>query len=293
MATPSPVQEDQTQTEKAQTVDAGRARRFRLGARDGSRPPLGQILRELNWPLLLLIGVTSGAVWTVLLAQATALTFFAGLLPVGGGIIVGRRVKQHVHWQAGMLSAITVLSAVAVTMLLALVGAAPPAFLQQVVFLGVIALLPFPAFGVLTAYRSEQRNQQLRFERERRGGKLEKPGRVRSIEELQSLSLPQLGGFVADLFRRHEFQVKDYRFERENYLEFDMRHKDEPWVIRVTVDEKVKQGVVIQFVQRLRAEGLPRGVLITSMDFQEPAVRWAKDKPVALIDGPTLLSMND
>jgi hypothetical protein len=43
----------------------------------------------------------------------------------------------------------------------------------------------------------------------------------------------------------------------------------------------------------MKAEGVAKGVVITSMDFQEPAVRWAKGKPVALIDGPTLLSMDD
>ena len=291
MATRSPLQEKQT--EKVETVDAGRRRRFRFGAASGPRPPLGQILRELNWPLLLLVGIAGGVMWTLLLVQGNTLTFFAGLLPVAGGILVGRRVKQHVPWQAVMLSAITVLAALVTTVLLAAAGSAPALFLQQVVFLGIIGLLPFPAFGVFTAHRSEQRNRQARLERDRRGGKLDKPGRVKSIDDLRSLSLPQLGGFVADLFRKHEFLVKDYRFERDSYLDFDMTYKDEPWMIRVTVDEKVKQGMVLQFVQHLRANEIRKGVLITSMDFQDAAVRWAKEKPVALIDGPTLLSMND
>ena len=106
--------------------------------------------------------------------------------------------------------------------------------------------------------------------------------------------MPQLGSYVADLFRKHDFTVQDYQIEqRENYIRFDMRYKDEPWVIRVTVDEKVKQGVVLQFFQWMKNEGVQRGVLITSMDFQDAAVRWAKDRPIVLIDGPTLLSMND
>lgn len=292
MATQTPIQEQQSET--VETVDASRRRR-RFGGRGDTagRPPIGQVLRELNWRLLLIIGIAGGIAWTLLLSQQSTLTFFAGLLPVTGGILVGRRVQQHITWHAGMLSLITVVAALATTVLLAVAGAAPLAFLQQVVFLGVIALLPFPAFGAITAHRSEERNRQLRIARERRGGKLEKPGRVKTIEDLRSLSLPQLGTYVADLFRKHDFKVEDFQFERDNYLEFKMRHNDEPWIIRVTVDDKVKQGVALQFWQRLRSDGQSRAVLITSMTFQDQALRWAKDKPIALLDGDTLLSMDD
>ena len=291
MATESPVQEDQA--EPVETVDAGRRRRLLSRGTPGPRRPVGEVLRELNWTWLLGIGIAGGVAWTLLLAQGNTLTFFAGLLPVAGGILLGRRVQSHVVWHAALLSAITVFAALVTTVLLAAAGAATPDFLAQVALLGVVALLPFPAFGVYTAHQSEQRNRLARQERERRGGKLDKPGRVKTIEDLRSLSLPQLGGYVADLFRKHDFLVKDFHFERDNYLEFDMTHDDEPWLIRVTVEEKVKQGAALQMVQKLRAEDIGKGVLITSMDFQDAALRWAKDKPVALIDGPTLLSMHD
>ncbi len=291
MATQSPIQK---QSETPETVDAGRRSRLFGRRRDAApRPPLGEVLRELNWRLLLLVGIASGISWTLLLSQQSALTFFAGLLPVTGGILVGRRVTGHINWHAGVLSAITIVAALATTLLLALIGAASADFLRQVVFLGIIALLPFPAFGAITSHRTEERNRQMRLERDRRGGKLERPGRVKSIEELRSLSLPQLGSYVSDLFRKHDFKVEDYQFERDNFLEFAMRHDGEPWIVRVTVDDKVKQGIALQFWQRLRAEGQARAVLITSMSFQEQATRWAKDKPIALIDGETLLSMDD
>jgi hypothetical protein len=285
----------QEEQEKAiETVDAGRRRRFGLGTRSAPRPPFSQVLRELRWGLLLLIGVVGGALWTILLAQGSTLTFFAGLLPVAGGIWVGRQIKQHVGWHAALLSLFTVLSAILATGALEALNAAPVGFFQQVVALGLMALLPFPAFGVYTAHRSEMRNRHLREQQARRGGKLERPGRVKTIEDLRSLSLPQFASYVADLFRKHEFTVQDYRFEqRDNYVQFDMRHNDEPWVIRVTVDERVKQGVALQFFQWMKTEGVQRGVIITSMDFQDAAMRWAKDKPVVLIDGPTLMSMND
>lgn len=292
MAIRPPVQEEQETP--METIDAGRRQRFRLGTSGTSRPPLGQVVRELNWSLLLLIGIAGGALWTILLAQGNNLTFFAGLLPVGGGIWVGRQVKRHIGWHAAMLSLITVIAAVLATFVLQLLNAVPQGFFQQVVALGLMALLPFPAFGVFTASRSEARNRQAREEQERRGGKLERPGRVKTLEDLRSLSLPQFASYVADLFRKHEFTVKDYHIEqRDNYVQFEMQHKDESWVIRATVDEKVKQGVALQFHQWMKNEGVERGVIVTSMDFQDAATRWSKDKPVALIDGPTLMSMND
>jgi hypothetical protein len=257
------------------------------------RAPFGQVFRELNWPRLLLIGLVGGVLWTILLSQNNTLTFFAGLLPVAGGIWLGRTVTSHVGWHAALLSLITVLAAL-VTVGLLWVGGGDRATILSQVSVGLIMLLPFPAFGVFTAHRSEQRSREVRMQQQRRGGRLERPGRVKSIEELRSLSLPQLGSYVADLFRKHDFKVQDYRFDRDNYIEFEMIHDEALWLVRVTVEEKVKQGVALQFFQRLRADdNSPKGVLITSMDFQDAALRWAKDKPIALIDGPTLLSMND
>jgi len=290
MAAQTPLKEDQV--EPTQPNETPRPRRRWFPTSDGPKMPTSQILRELDWPMLLLIGIVGGIAWTLLLSRSGPLTFFAGLLPVGGGLLLGRRITAHVAWHAGFLSLITAVSAITATLVLAAMGIATQVFLQQVVALGLIALLPFPAFGVWTSYQSEQRNRKVRDEQTRRGGKLERPGRVKTIEELRSLSLPQLGSFVADLFRDHEFQIKDYQFERDNYLEFDMIHDGEVWVVRVTVDDKVKQGVALQFFQKLKAAGVTQGVLITSMDFQEPTVRWAKDKPIALIDGPTLMSMH-
>src|SRR4051812_1390099 len=111
MATRPPVQEEDTrQAAPVETIDAGRRRRFTFGTRSTPRPPLSQIARELNWRLLLLIGIGGGALWTIFLSQQNNLTFFAGLLPVGGGIWVGRQVKQHVGWHAAALSMITVIA---------------------------------------------------------------------------------------------------------------------------------------------------------------------------------------
>lgn len=291
MVTQSPSQEEKS--DKIAASEAGTQRRFLRLRSSTPRAPLGQILRELDWPILLLVGILGGSLWTFLLLSGNNLTFLAGLFPVGGGLLVGRRVRSHIVTHAILLSLLTTISAAVTTIVLTLMGVATAEFLQQVIMLGFVALLPFPAFGVWTAHQSEQRARLTRDENKRRGGKLERAGRVKSLDELRSLSLPQLAGYVADLFRKQEFKVLDYQFGRDNTVEFQMSLKEEPWIIRVTVDDKVKQGTVLQFYQRLKEEPDVHGVVITSMDFQDAAVRWAKDKRVVLIDGPTLLAMHE
>lgn len=255
------------------------------------RVPVGQILRELNWPMLLLVGIAMGALWTIMLIQGSVYQILAGLLPVMGGITVGRRAKAHINWHAAMLGIITALSAVVVGLILIAIYGQSQVLVTALLF-AVVTLVPFPAFGVITAARSDQRAREQREAQQQRGGRLDKPGRVRTLEDLQGLSLPQLGGYVADLFRKHGFLVHDYRFEKER-LDFQVSYEGEQWLLRVLTAEKVKPGVAQELAQRMKADSVKKGVLITSMDFQEGATRWSKDKPLVLIDGATLLSMDD
>lgn len=289
MASQPPVVDEKTtdQPAAAATPDSARSAK----APRAPRTPVRQILRELNWTTMLPIGIGMGALWTIMLIQGNIYQILAGLLPVMGGITVGRRAKQHINWHAAVLGIVTALSAVIVALIMiGLYG--PSQVLLTALLFAVVTLIPFPAFGVITAARSEQRAQAVRDEQQRRGGRLDKPGRVRSLEELQSLSLPQLGGYVADLFRKHGFLIHDYRFEKDR-IDFQVSYEDEPWLLRVLTNEKVKPGTAQELAQRMKAEAVKKGVVITSMDFQEGASRWAKDKPVVLIDGPTLISMDD
>src|SRR4051794_34553146 len=146
MAAQTPLKEDQA--EPTQPNETRRPRRRWFPTSDEPKMPTSQILRELDWTMLLLIGIVGGIAWTLLLSRSGPLTFFAGLLPVGGGLLLGRRIKAHVAWHAGFLSLITAVSAITATLVLAAMGIATQVFLQQVVALGLIALLPFPAFGV-------------------------------------------------------------------------------------------------------------------------------------------------
>jgi hypothetical protein len=257
------------------------------------RPPLRQVLREINWRLVLPVGVVLGAVWIGLLAGSPTFSIFASFLPVLGGLLVGRRVKQHSGWHGLLVGGIAALVATAIWAVLIQVQG-PSALLVQLGSLIFLTLFPFTALGVVVSARSEARARATREELQRRGGRLDRPGRVRSLDDLRALSLLQLGGYVADLFRKHGFVVNDYRIEKErDRIEFQVTYENTPWLLRVTTGEKVKPGVAQELAQRMKAEGVAKGVVITSMDFQEPAVRWAKGKPLALIDGPTLLSMDD
>jgi hypothetical protein len=295
MATKPPVTDTSSTDLSSKTTDDhtnGRATEAPTESRP-SRQPLRQVLRGLQWRFLLVVGISAGVLWTVMLTQRSALQFLAGLLPVTAGIIVGRRIKEHVNWYAIFLSLFTLLGAAAAALVVAGVqGLTEP--LIAALWLGTITLLPFPAFGVIMSARSEQRARAVREEQAQRGGRLDRPGRVRSLEDLQALSLPQLGGYVADLFRRHGFVIKDYKIEKDkDRIDFKVSYEDQPWLIRVTTIDKVKPGVAQELAQRMKAEDTTKGIIITSTDFQEAAIRWAKDKPVVLIDGPTLLSMDD
>lgn len=289
MASQPPAVDETTSAEPTSAAEAAPARR--TAQPRPPRQPVGQILRELNWMTLLPIGIGMGALWTIMLVQGSVYQILAGLLPVMGGITVGRRAKSHINWHAAVLGIVTALAAVVMALILMAVQGRNEMLLTALLF-AVVTLIPFPAFGVITAARSEERARATREQQERRGGRLDKPGRVRTLDDLRALSLPQLGGYVADLFRKHGFLIQDYRFERDR-LDFQVSYEDEPWLLRVVTAEKVKPGAAQELTQRMKVEGVKKGVVITSMDFQEGAMRWSKDKPVVLIDGPTLLSMDD
>jgi hypothetical protein len=292
MATQPPVMDETSEaTTEAAPVKGRRAAKVKEPR--APRPPLRQVLRELNWATLLVVGIGLGILWIFVIVDGGPLQILAGLLPVTGGIVVGRRVKTHITWHAVLLSIIaTVAASLAGLVLFSTRAETLTAEALQILAVAIITLPLFPALGVITASRSEQRLREARKEQDKRGGRIEKPGRVRSVEDLRALSLPQLGGYVADLFRKHDFLVNDYRFEKDR-LDFQMSYEGEPWLLRVMTAEKIKPGVPQELAQRMKAEGVTKGVVITSMDFQEGAARWAKDKPIALIDGPTLISMND
>ena len=266
-----------------------------------------QGLRELEWLQILLFGVAAGLLMPLSFLQPGTLSFVAGIIPVGAGLLLGRRVKGHygLHgFVTGLIGAL-----IGFTLLGALlfftpfgatapssIGATPgsPAIPLAALWLqlgGFIAfsLITFCTFGASMAGRTESRNRQVRQEVEQRGGRLERPGTIRTADDIRGLSLPQFGSYVNNLFKKQGFQFKDYRFiDKDKHLDMWMEFENEPWHLRLSVADKINPGTVEGLIQELKREGCRKGVVITSTEFTPSALKSAKGRPVVLIDGQTL-----
>ena len=157
------------------------------------------------------------------------------------------------------------------------------------------SLIPFPAFGTVMAGRTEQRNQQLQQEVAARGGRLERPSVVRTLDDLRGLSLPQLGGFVRTLYTKKGFELKDYRFiDKDKHLDLEMQYEGEGYLLRLTVADKVAAGTLQSLVQDMKRRGIGKGVVIASTEFTPDTLKSGRDrKNVLLIDGPTLFDISE
>jgi hypothetical protein len=260
-------------------------------------------LRELNWPPVLLYGIGAGLLMPISLLQAGVLAFIAGIVPVGVGLLLARRVKGHyaLHgFMAGAIGAFVSGALLAGLIFFTQFGAQASAGLgvnagplAQVWaatsgFIG-FSLLAFCTFGASTAGRIEERNRALREEVRARGGSLERPGVIRTPDDIRGLSLPQFGSYVNTLFKKKGFTFRDYRFiDKDKHLDLWLEHEKALWHLRLTVADKVAPGTVESLLQEMKREGCERGVVITSTEFTPAAVKGAKGRPVVLIDGATL-----
>jgi hypothetical protein len=157
----------------------------------------------------------------------------------------------------------------------------------------VFALIPFPAFGTVMAGRTEQRNREQRKEVDDRGGRLERPGVVRTLEDLRGLSLPQLGSFISNLYKKKGFEFKDYRFiDKDKHLDLEMTYNGERYLMRLSVADKVRPGTVESLIQDMRRREIHKGLVITSTEFTPDTIKAAANKRnVLTIDGSTLFDM--
>jgi hypothetical protein len=264
-------------------------------------------LSELQWRQVLLFGVSAGVLMPLSFLQASALTFVAGIIPVGAGLLIGRRVKGHytLHgFMTGLVGALVGLTVLAGLIFLTPLGASaqgalganpggPPVtplalWLQLGGFIA-FSLIAFCTFGASTAGRAEERNRQLRAGVSERGGRLERPNAVRTADDIRGLSLPQFGWYVNNLFKKKGFQFKDYRFiDKDKHLDIWLEHEGEPWHLRLSVADKVNPGTIEGLLQEMKREGSRKGVVLASTEFTPGAAKSAKGRPVVLIDGPTL-----
>lgn len=281
--------------------------------------PLGQRISasfsNIRWGETLLIALVMAVTWCALFLGSSVLQILAGIVPVMAGLYLGRRLKGD--WLAhglvlGVAGFLFGLIAVVAYGLLGQAGIVPlpvlqisadasaaPATLGDLLFFystfSVFALIPFPAFGTVMAGRSEQRNQQLQKEVSERGGRLEKAGVVRTLDDLRGLSLPQFGSFVLNLYRKKGFEFKDYRFiDKDKHLDLELAYEGEAYLLRLTVADKVTPGTLQSLVQDMKRRAIGKGVVLTSTEFTADAAKAGRDrKNVVLIDGQTLFEISE
>lgn len=259
-------------------------------------------LREIRWLIVLLYAIAGGILMPLSLTAGGIAGFLAGIVPVGVGLLLARNVPGH-YGLHGFLTG-TLASIIAAGMLWYFIFVNPsgvssagmvepgtPPWDAWMILSGFFgfSLIVFCTFGASTAGRIEERNRALREEIKQRGGALERPGAIREPDDIRGLSLPQLGYYVNNLFKKHGFTFKDYRFlHKDKYLDIWLEYKDEPWHLRLSVADKIAPGAVEGLLQEMKREGCSKGVVITSTEFTPAAIKAAKDRPVVLIDGATL-----
>jgi hypothetical protein len=306
----TPEQRDKSPGEPTEKKAAGDKP---AAAREPLAKRLGLSFNQIEWRTTLVVAVLMAAAWCAFFLGPSVLQILAGIVPVMAGLYLGRRVRGDwlghglVLGVAGFAFGLLIVLAygalgqagVVPLPTLQLAPNAPAAQVtpQDLIFFyttfSLFALIPFPAFGTVMAGRAEQRNRQLQQEVTERGGRLERAGVVRTVEDLQGLSLPQLGSYVVALYRKKGFEFKDYRFiDKDKHLDLELRYNDEVYLLRLTVADKVRPGTIESLVQDMKRRGIPKGVAVTSTEFTPDAAKAAAGRRnVVAIDGQTLFDM--
>lgn len=270
-------------------------------------------LTNVRWGLTLLLALVMAATWCALFLSSGVLQVLAGIVPVMAGLYLGRQIKSDylAHGLVlGLAGFVFGLVGVVIYGALGNAGLVPMPTLQleanqppqlatsaDLLFLystfSLFALIPFPAFGTIMSGRAEQRNRQLKQQTTERGGQLERPGVVRTLSDLQGLSLPQLGSYVVALFRKKGFEFKDYRFtDKDKHLDLELVYENERYLLRLTVADKVRPGTIEGLVQDMRRREIAKGAVITSTEFAPEAEKAATSRRnLVAINGQTLFDM--
>lgn len=268
-------------------------------------------LAQVDWRLTLIVALLMAAGWCTLFLS-NRLLILSGIVPVIAGLYMGRRVKEQLLLHGILLGVIGFLiGLVVVAGYAGLMGAGivppyevvrpdtpptqvgPGELILIYLSFSALALIPFPAFGTVMAGRSEQRNREMRRQMAERGGRLERPGSVRTLEDLQGLSLPQLGTYVNNLFKKHGFTFVDYRFvDKDKHLDLELQYQGQIYLLRLSVADKVRPGTVESLAQDMRRREINKGLVIISTEFTPDALKSAKGRRnIVLVDGQTLFDM--
>lgn len=266
----------------------------------------------IAWRLTIAAGAITGAVFALMMLFAPQMIkLLAGIAPVLAGSYVGRKVKGRalVHGMLLTLFAFLVAAAIAVPVVY---GASPESLkamfpvdpanpdtpvtpegaLITLGFSAILMLLLFPTYGVVLSLRNQRREQDYRQEIERRGGQLQRPGRVITVEDLQDLPLPKFASWAAQLFKRNGFTLDDYKFNKEGIdLYLKRAEPEERWVVRCTTDE-IKPGMALALDQDMRDAEWVKGVIVSSAKLSEATRKTLRRNPrIEAIDGDTLIEI--
>jgi hypothetical protein len=269
-------------------------------------------LSEINWRLTIITALLMAAGWCILFLSFNIFQILAGIVPVTAGLYLGRRVKTQLLMHGLIAGILGFLIGLIIVVGYGFLGEAGyvtmpvlpnnegvmstidlATLISVYLSFSTFAMIPFPAFGAVMAGRSEQQRAEARRQIEERGGKLEKPSVVRTFEDLQGLSLPQLGSYVNNLFRKQGFAFEDYHFiDKDKHLDLEMSYQDEAYLLRLSVADKVKPGTVETLAQDMKRRNIPKGLVITSTEFTSDAQKSGKGrKNIVLIDGQTLFDI--
>lgn len=270
-------------------------------------------LAQVDWRRTVLTSIAMAAGWCILFLSFNIFQILAGIVPVTAGLYLGKRVQQD-HLLHGILLGligfvvglliVSVYGALGNAGYVALPQATNPET-EEVVTLAsaelisfylsfsALAIIPFPAFGAVMAGRTAQRQREMREQVEARGGKLEKPSVVRTLEDVQGLSLPQFGTYVSNLFKRNGFTFHDYRFlDKDKHLDLEMVYQDEIYLLRLSVADKVQPGTIETLAQDMKRREIGKGLVVTSTEFTSNARKSVKNRAnMVLIDGQTLFDI--
>lgn len=271
------------------------------------------VLGQIAWGSVLIGAVVMAIGWCSLFMMNNILQILSGIVPVTVGLFLGRKVKQHVVLHGLLLGSVGFVFGLLLVIGYGLLGSAgivpmPQQVLERggdpvtldatqlLIFyiqFSILAMIPFPTFGVIIAHRNEQKRRELDAYLAERGGQLESPGVVRTLEDLQGLSLPQFGTYVKNLFVKNGFSFKDYRFhDKDKYLDLILEYQDEQYLLRLSVADTVRRGTIETLVQDMHKAEIPKGIVIASTEFAPDVKKSVKGRSnILLIDGQTLFAI--
>lgn len=267
-----------------------------------------EAFRQINLRLTLLTAFVMAVAWCALFLQPdSVLQILTGIVTVSAGLFLGYRVKQRFLLHGlilGISGFLMGLGFVWVYSLLLAAGVVPSPVSEEGLFRGsnlvgiyiglsIIHMLPFTVLGTVMAGRAAQRNRESRDYIDQRGGRLEKPTTVRTVDDVRGQSLPQLGTYVMNLFRKKGFTFIDYRFlDKDKHLDLEMEYQGETYLLRLSVADKVRPGTTESLLQDMRRREITKGIVITSTEFTADAQKAARSRRnLVLIDGQTLFDI--